>query len=125
MEMLRVLIIDDSPTARMVVRFALQRERELELVESTDGIDALRQMTESHFDLALVDINMPTLDGFSLIRMVRADPSLADTRLVVITSEGGETERSKALSLGADAYLTKPLRKDEVLSEVRKLLALP
>ena len=118
----RILIVEDSPTMRQLLMFALKRLPHVEIVEARDGMDGLRKLTGDHFDLALVDINMPVMDGLKLIRLIRDEEALAHMPIAVITTEGGEEDRARALALGADAYLTKPVQAGRVLAVVRELL---
>ncbi len=121
----RILIVEDSPTMRQLLAFALRRLRDVEIVEAQDGMDGLRKVSNDHFDLALVDINMPVMDGLKLIRLMRGEDSLKDIPIVVITTEGGGADRERALALGANEYLTKPIQANRVLRVVKGLLKLP
>jgi two-component system chemotaxis response regulator CheY len=102
----RILIVEDSPTMRQLLGFALKRIQGVEIVEARDGMDGLRKVTSDHFDLALVDINMPVMDGLKLIHLIRDEESLKAMPIIVITTEGAEEDRERALALGADEYLT-------------------
>ena len=118
----RILIVEDSPTMRQLLVFALKRIKGAELVEARDGMDGLRKVTSDHFDLALVDINMPVMDGLKLISLIRGEESLKQMPIVVITTEGANEDRERALSLGADEYLTKPIQANRVLSIAKSML---
>ena len=120
----RILIVEDSPTMRQLLVFALKRIPGVEVVEARDGMDGLRKVTSDHFDLALVDINMPVMDGLKLIHLIRDEESLKAMPIVVITTEGAEEDRARALALGADEYLTKPVQAGRVLQVVKALLKL-
>jgi two-component system chemotaxis response regulator CheY len=118
----RILIVEDSPTMRQLLVFALKRIKGAELVEAQDGMDGLRKVTSDHFDLALVDINMPVMDGLKLISLIRGEENLKQMPIVVITTEGATEDRERALSLGADEYLTKPIQANRVLSVAKSVL---
>jgi len=118
----RILIVEDSPTMRQLLVFALRRMKDVEILEAQDGMDGLRKLSSDHFDIALVDINMPVMDGLKLIRLMRSEESLKDIPIVVITTEGANEDRERALSLGANEYLTKPIQANRVLSVVKGLL---
>jgi two-component system chemotaxis response regulator CheY len=118
----RILIVEDSPTMRQLLAFALKRIPGAEIVEARDGMDGLRKVTSDHFDLALVDINMPVMDGLKLIHLIRDEESLKAMPIVVITTEGADEDRERAMALGADEYLTKPVQAGKVLSVVKGLL---
>ena len=120
----RILIVEDSPTMRQLLSFALRRLRGVELVEAVDGMDGLRKISNDAFDLALIDINMPVMDGLKLIRLIRSEESLKEIPICVITTEGAGEDRERALALGADEYLTKPIQANRVLEVARALLKL-
>jgi two-component system chemotaxis response regulator CheY len=120
----RILIVEDSPTMRQLLVFALRRIPGIEIVEARDGMDGLRKVTSDHFDLALVDINMPVMDGLKLIHLIRGEESLRAMPIVVITTEGAEADRARALALGADEYLAKPVQAGRVLAVAKALLKL-
>ena len=124
MEQRQILIVEDSPTMRQLLVFALRRLKDVNLVEASDGMDGLRKISGDHFDLALIDINMPVMDGLKLIRLIRGEDSLKEIPIVVITTEGAKEDRERALSLGANEYLTKPIQANRVLSVARSLLKL-
>jgi two-component system chemotaxis response regulator CheY len=87
-------------------------------------MDGLRKVTADEFDLALIDINMPVMDGLKLIHLIRQEPNLATMPIVVITTEGAGEDRDRALALGANEYLTKPIQSNRVLAVARALLKL-
>jgi two-component system chemotaxis response regulator CheY len=119
------LVVEDSPTMRQLIVYALRRIAGLVVVEASDGLDALRKLAPpSRFDIILTDINMPVMDGLKLVHRVRTDPELADLPIVVITTEGGEEDRRRALALGANAYITKPIKAPQVIATVKELLGL-
>ena len=122
METKRILIVEDSPTMRQLLVFALRRLRNVEIVEAQDGMDGLRKVSSDHFDIALIDINMPVMDGLKLIRLMRGEDALQEIPIVVITTEGANEDRERALALGANEYLTKPIQANKVMAVVRGLL---
>ena len=122
MQRQRILIVEDSPTMRQLLVFALRRLAGVDIVEAQDGMDGLRKLSSDHFDLALFDINMPVMDGLKLIGLMRGEDELREVPVVVITTEGAEQDRERALRLGANEYLTKPIQANRVLAVVRSLL---
>ena len=118
----RILIVEDSPTMRQLLVFALKRMKGVDIVEAQDGMDGLRKVTSDHFDLAFVDINMPVMDGLKLISLIRGEQNLADMPICVITTEGAKEDRERALGLGANEYLTKPIQANKVLAVAKALL---
>ncbi len=121
---LHCLVVEDSPMMRQQLVFALSRVKQLKVTEAEDGVDGLRKLASSKFDIILTDINMPIMDGLKLVHRVRTDPVHKAVPIVVITTESAEEDRQKAMSLGANAYLTKPVQATEVLGKVRELLGL-
>ena len=93
------LIIEDSPMMRQLLVFALARVRNLRVTEADDGVDGLRKLANARFDLIVTDINMPIMDGLKLIRRVRTDPVHKDTPIIVITTEGSQEDRHRAIQL--------------------------
>ena len=116
------LIIEDSPMMRQLLVFALARIRNLRVTEADDGVDGLRKLAGARFDIIVTDINMPIMDGLKLIRRVRTDPVHKDTPIIVITTEGAEEDRHRAIQLGANAYITKPIQAPQVIAKVKELL---
>ncbi|HEU4581656.1 MAG TPA: response regulator [Polyangiaceae bacterium] len=116
------LVVEDSPMMRQLVVFALGRISNLTVTEADDGVDGLRKLAAGKFDIILTDINMPIMDGLKLIQRVRMDATHKDTPIVVITTEGGREDRERALRLGANAYITKPIQAPRVMATVKELL---
>jgi len=98
----KVLIVEDSPTMRQLIVFALKRLRGLQIVEASDGVDGLKKLSSDQFDLIFTDINMPIMDGLKLVSLVRNDQSYKEVPIVVITTEGASEDRERALALGAN-----------------------
>ena len=113
-----ILIVEDSPTMRQLICFAMRRVPGSRVIEASDGVDAFKKLSASHVDLILADINMPMMDGLKLVSLVRSNPSYKDIPIVMITTEGAEEDRKKALSIGANAYLTKPIQTQELVKLV-------
>ncbi|HEY7955828.1 MAG TPA: response regulator [Polyangia bacterium] len=118
------LVVEDSPTMRQLIVFALHRIRGLSVVEADDGVDALRKMTAQKLDIILTDINMPIMDGLKLVKRVRSDEVMKEIPIVIITTEGADEDRQRALALGANAYITKPIQAPQVIAKVKELLKL-
>lgn len=124
MSQLHALVVDDSPSMRKQLCYALQRITGLATTEAADGADAWRKLTAATFDILLTDINMPLLDGLKLVGLVRGDGPHQRIPILVITTEGAEADRKRAMSLGASAYLVKPVQAQQVVDAVRALLRL-
>jgi DNA-binding response OmpR family regulator len=114
----RVLVVDDEHALRRLLRLYLEREG-YEVVEADNGLDALSMVRGDHIDLALVDVMLPELDGFSVLRRIREDSALP---IILITARGEETNRVAGLELGADDFVVKPFSAPEVVARVRAQL---
>ncbi len=118
------LVVEDSPTMRQLIVFALRRLQTLKVTEADDGVDALKKLQSSKFDILITDINMPIMDGLKLVGLVRKDANHKDIPIVIITTEGAQEDRQRALALGANAYITKPIQAPQVINTVKELLKL-
>jgi two-component system, chemotaxis family, chemotaxis protein CheY len=118
------LIVEDSPMMRQLLVFALARVKNLRVTEADDGVDGLRKLASTKYDVIITDINMPIMDGLKLVSMVRNDETHKSIPIVIITTEGAQEDRQRALALGANAYITKPIQAPQVIAKVRELLAL-
>jgi two-component system, chemotaxis family, chemotaxis protein CheY len=119
---LHALVVDDSSAMRRQLIYALRRVAGMDTVEAVDGADAWRKLCSTSFDLVITDINMPLLDGLKLIALLRAGGPHQRVPVVVITTEGAEADRRRAMGLGASAYLVKPVQAHQVVEAVRGLL---
>lgn len=114
-----VLVVDDSITVRRVTQRLLLREG-YRVAMAADGLQALERLQEERPAVVLSDIEMPRMDGFDLVRNIRADAALADLPVVMITSRIAEKHREHARELGVDHYLGKPYVDEELLDLVRR-----
>jgi two-component system, chemotaxis family, chemotaxis protein CheY len=117
------LVVEDSPTMRQLITFALKRIPGSKVIEANDGIDALKKLSTQKFDVILTDINMPIMDGLKLVSMVRNDPVHKAIPIVIITTEGADEDRKRGLALGANAYIAKPIQTADLLSVVDKIIS--
>lgn len=117
-----VLIIEDSPTMRQLIAFALKRIKGVRIIEANDGVDGLKKLSSERFDLIFTDINMPIMDGLKLVSLVRNDVNYKMIPIVVITTEGAQEDRERALALGANDYITKPIQPTKILDVAMALL---
>lgn len=116
------LVVEDSPTMRQLIMFALSRIHGLQCVDAEDGVDALKKLAQQKFDILITDINMPMMDGLKLVSMVRQDEIHQEIPIVIITTEGADEDRRRALALGANSYITKPIQAPQVISKIKELL---
>lgn len=118
----RCLIVEDSKTMRSMLSDSLMRIPGMDVVEAENGLSGIRALATQRFDLVVTDVNMPVMDGLKLIRHVRSDPRHEDTPIVVITTESAPNDRDRAMALGANAYIEKPIQAPRVIRAVKKLL---
>lgn len=111
----RVLIVDDDQTLLMMLREQLE-EAGYDVRTATDGREALREFFETRPDLVILDTRMATMDGFTLIERIR---EISDVPLIVLSAYGEEEDVVRALDLGADDYILKPYRFNELLARMR------
>ncbi|MCF6267157.1 MAG: response regulator [Desulfuromusa sp.] len=109
--MKRIIIADDSTTARMFIKRCLQiiGLGDVEMIEAEHGKEALAAAKAQEVDLLLTDLNMPVMDGETLIKWVKASPKLVDLPIIVITSAGNPAKEAQLLKLGARRVLNKPV----------------
>lgn len=122
---MKILVVEDSPTMRQLISFALKRLKDADIMEAADGVEGLKKLNSDNYDLLITDINMPVMDGLKLISLVRRDVKYRNIPIMVITTEGGAEDRERALALGANAYITKPIQAGNVLEVVKSLLGIP
>ncbi len=123
MNLRRFLVIDDSAAMRQLITFALRRMGQVEIVEATDGVDALKKLPEEKWDLIITDINMPVMDGLKLVKLLKGNPTYRDIPVIIITTEGASEDRERGLALGATAYIAKPIQTSNLLEKVKEILS--
>ncbi|HEV2249004.1 MAG TPA: response regulator transcription factor [Candidatus Limnocylindria bacterium] len=114
---MRVLIVDDEPDVAGLVRMGIAYQRpEYELAESHSGADALARAAREAWDLVILDLSMPELDGFTVLGALRGGGS--DVPIIVLTARDAEQDRVRGLELGADDYVTKPFSQKELVARI-------
>jgi len=113
------MVVDDSLTVRRVTQRLLVREG-YRVVTAKDGIEAMERLAEERPVVLLSDIEMPRMDGFELVRKLRADARLADLPVIMITSRIAQKHRDYAADIGVQHYLGKPYSEDELLALVAR-----
>jgi len=121
--MKRALIIDDAATVRMYHRNTLEAGG-LEVSEAVNGIEGLEKALLTPFDIYLVDINMPKLDGYGFLRELRSR-DLPQAPAIMVSTEAQAEDQARAFASGANLYLTKPVKPEQLLAQVRLLLGEP
>lgn len=110
----KILIAEDSSTMRSLIVSTIAAVGNFEIVEAANGFEALRILPREKVDLVITDINMPDINGLELVSFIKGNPNYRTTPLLIISTEGSDRDRAKGLSLGADAYLTKPFSPEEL-----------
>lgn len=104
----RALVVDDQPNIRRVVRAYLETVHKCEVIEAGNGVEAIKQLLDATVDLIITDLVMPEMTGLELVGYVRRHESLRGVPIVMLTSQGDEMDRRKAIALGVNDYLLKP-----------------
>ena len=120
-ERINIMVIDDSITMRKVTGRILERHN-IGVVTAKDGLDAVAMLQTQIPDLAILDIEMPRMDGFEVLAHVRNQPNLRDLPIIMVTSRGGDKHRERAMKLGVNDYLTKPYQEDQLMQSIRAIL---
>jgi two-component system chemotaxis response regulator CheY len=118
----KALVVDDQPNIRRVVRAYLETVQKCEVTEAGNGVEAIKKLLESPVDLIITDLVMPEMTGLELLGYVRRHESLRHIPVIMLTSQGDETDRRKALALGVNDYLVKPFAPLSMKPVVEKYL---
>src|SRR3954470_9630705 len=121
--MRRILVVEDSASTRSFIRSALETGGRLgpcDIVEASSGFDALRLLPRGPYDLVITDINMPDINGLEVVQFIRKSDRHRATALIIVSTQSSEKAGIRALSLGADEYLAKPLDPDGLVAAVTR-----
>jgi two-component system chemotaxis response regulator CheY len=120
---MNVLIVDDSAAVRKILRRVLQQTGlHLEKIhEASDGLDALRCLRFNNVHLILLDVNMPKMDGFTLLRRLKRSTEWKDIPVIMITTESGQAKVMDAFNLGAIGYIRKPFSAEQIREKIERL----
>jgi len=119
----KILIADDEPSLRLLVRATLSANKSLELIEAADGHEALSKSQIEMPDLLLLDVMMPGLSGFEVCERLKNDPKTKNIIIIMLTAKGQQSDRDWAISVGTDYFLTKPFSPIELYNLVEKILS--
>ena len=117
----RILIVDDDPDSLDIVRTFLE-SKGYKVSTAQDGKAGLAKLDEIRPALVLLDVMMPGMDGWEVARVIKNHPDLGDTRVVMLTARSGFSDKQEGLRAGADDYIVKPIRLDELAARVEKNL---
>jgi two-component system chemotaxis response regulator CheY len=116
-----ILIVDDSASLRQVVRIALTGAG-YDVIEASDGKDALGKLTGQKVHLIISDVNMPNMDGITLVKEVKKNPQYKFTPIIMLTTEGSDDKKREGQAAGAKAWVIKPFQPQQMLEAVSKLV---
>ncbi|WP_306017595.1 response regulator [Balneatrix alpica] len=119
--MYNILAVDDSASMRQMVAFTLKGAG-YKVTDAVDGMDALSKAKTQKFDLVLTDINMPNMDGITLVKELRALPNYKFTPILVLTTESTDDKKMSGKVAGATGWLVKPFNPDKLLATIKKVL---
>ena len=119
---MKLLIVDDSTMLRDMLSYALNEGGYNDVTEAVDGIDGLEKSKSSEFDLVITDVNMPNMDGISLIRELRKLPDYKFIPILMLTTESGSEKKQEGRSAGATGWIVKPFNPEQLLATIKKVL---
>ena len=117
----KILVVDDEPFICRSLTFVLKKGN-YEVLEARNGEEALAAIREHKPDLVFLDVMMPKIDGFQVTEAVRADESLNDVKIILLTAKGQECDREVGKTAGANDYMTKPFSPSKILDRARQIL---
>jgi two-component system chemotaxis response regulator CheY len=116
-----ILIVDDSASLRQVVKIALTGAG-YDVIEASDGKDAITKLDGKKVHLIISDVNMPNMDGISLVKAVKEMPQYRFTPIIMLTTESQEEKKKEGQAAGAKAWVVKPFKPEQMLAAVQKLI---
>ena len=119
--MRKVLVVDDSASMRQMVGFTL-KEGGFEVIEAEHGQDALDKLKGTSVDLVITDLNMPVMDGITLIENIRKQPAMKTKPILMLTTEGLASKKDQGKAAGATGWIVKPFDPEKLLLTVAKVL---
>ncbi len=117
----KILVVDDEPNIALSLEF-LMKKAGFAVEVARDGREALERLERDPPDLVLLDVMIPEIDGFELCERIRSRPEWRHIKVVMLTARGQESERSRGLALGADAYVTKPFSTRDLVERIKAML---
>ena len=121
--MAKLLIVDDSTMLRDMLNYASNEGGYTDVVEAVDGVDGLAKAKNTNFDLIITDVNMPNMDGLTLIGELRKIPLYAKKPILVLTTERSDEMKAKGKAAGATGWIVKPFVPDQLLKAVNIVLS--
>jgi len=115
-----ILIVDDCSTTRKIIASYLKGAG-YNTITAANGVEAIEKLVTTKVDFIITDLNMPQMDGIELLKWIRSNTTFKDLPLVILTTEQDDLIRAKGISIGASAFLTKPITKELLINEVREI----
>src|SRR5919109_3235097 len=122
--MKKLLVIDDNPTIVELIKYAVNLQGSYQVVVAYDGIQGLERVYAEHPDCVIIDVKMPRMDGYQLVRCLRGDARTADIPLIILSAMAREEDQMTGLLSGADEYLTKPFKPTALNEAIKHVFAL-
>jgi two-component system chemotaxis response regulator CheY len=117
-----ILVVDDSQVMRDMVVACLRGLADARFTQAASGLEAIERLSLERFHLVLLDLNMPDISGFEVLEFVRAQDALKQLPIIVLTTRGDETSRSRAITAGASSFMTKPFTPEAIVTEAQRLM---
>ncbi len=122
--MKKVLVIDDNPTIVELIKYAVNLQGSYNVVVAYDGVQGLERVHAEHPDCVIIDVKMPRMDGYHLVRFLRGDARTADIPLIILSAMTREEDQLMGLLSGVDEYLTKPFKPTVLNAAIERVLHL-
>ncbi|TCK59361.1 response regulator [Seleniivibrio woodruffii] len=116
-----ILTVDDSASIRQMVKFTLSKEG-YSIIEASDGQDALTKIGGVKVDMVITDLNMPNMDGITLIKQLRAKPEFRFTPIIMLTTESQDSKKTEGKAAGATGWIVKPFQPEQLVTVTKKVL---
>jgi DNA-binding response OmpR family regulator len=120
--MKKVLVIDDNPTIVELIKYAVNLQGSYHVVVAYDGVQGLERVYAEHPDCVIIDVKMPRMDGYQLVRCLRGDARTADIPLIILSAMTREEDQMTGLLSGVDEYLTKPFKPSALNATIERVL---
>lgn len=122
--MKKVLVIDDNPTIVELIKYAVNLHGAYHVVVAYDGVQGLERVYDERPDCVIIDVKMPRMDGYQLVRCLRGDPRTMDTPMIILSAMTREEDQMTGLLSGVDEYLTKPFKPSALNAAIERVLCL-
>lgn len=116
-----ILTVDDSISIRQMVSFTLSQNN-YHVIEAVDGIDALKKLNGRSVNMVITDLNMPNMDGITLIKELRMKPSFKFVPIIMLTTESQDNKKAEGKAAGATGWIVKPFNPEQLIAVIRKVL---